>query len=91
MNSIDFDNIFESIRSITLNVFATHDSESVQATLYLMANSVLREHPQIESIRYELPNKHCFAFDLERFGLKNSKGEDAEIFVPFDKPNGKSL
>ncbi|CAG8443149.1 7206_t:CDS:2 [Diversispora eburnea] len=87
----EFDNIFESIRSITLNTFATHDSESVQATLYLMANSVLKSHPQIESIRYELPNKHSFAYDLERFGLKNgesSEGNDADIFVPFDKPNG---
>ncbi|RHZ44606.1 hypothetical protein Glove_718g65 [Diversispora epigaea] len=87
-NVIKFDNIFDSIRSITLNIFATHDSESVQATLYLMANSVLNEHPQIESIRYELPNKHSFAYDLERFGLKNSEGNDADIFVPFDKPNG---
>ncbi|CAG8564555.1 20575_t:CDS:2 [Cetraspora pellucida] len=87
VEKIPFNDIFESIKQITLHTFATHNSASVQATLYLMAKNVLKKHSQIDSIRYELPNKHYFNYDLERFGLKNT-GKDADIFVPFSDPAG---
>ncbi|CAG8665879.1 1733_t:CDS:2 [Acaulospora morrowiae] len=87
VKNIPFDDIFDSIRSITLKTFATDNSASVQATLYLMAKLALEKHSQIETVHYELPNIHYFEYDLERFDLKN-KLKDANIYTPFDKPNG---
>ncbi|CAG8463510.1 10925_t:CDS:2 [Dentiscutata erythropus] len=84
---IPFNDIFESIKQITLHTFATDNSASVQATLFLMAKNGLEKHSEIESIRYELPNKHYFTYDLERFGLKNT-GKDSDIFVPVSDPAG---
>ncbi|CAG8522745.1 9987_t:CDS:10 [Ambispora gerdemannii] len=87
ITKIPFDDIYASIRDVTLKTFSTDNSASVQATLYLMAKQALEKHPELESVSYALPNKHHFAFDLERFGLKNS-GKDADIFVPFSDPSG---
>ncbi|CAG8575521.1 21432_t:CDS:2 [Gigaspora margarita] len=87
ITKIPFNDIFESIKQITLHIFATDNSASVQATLFLMAKNALEKHSQIDSVRYELPNKHYFTYDLERFGLKNT-GKDSDIFVPFSDPAG---
>lgn len=43
----------------TLEIFATHNSASVQATLYLMCEKVLRDNADVSDIKYELPNKVC--------------------------------
>jgi urate oxidase len=88
ISQIPFDDIFDSIRQITLDTFATDNSSSVQATLYLMAKTALEKFQQISSIHYELPNKHYFIYDLDRFGLKNT-GKDADIYYPVDDPSGK--
>ncbi|CAG8486573.1 595_t:CDS:2 [Paraglomus brasilianum] len=87
ISKIPYCTIFDSIRKLTLDTFATDDSVSVQATLYLMAKRILEIHKEVTSVSYGLPNKHCFAFDLERFGLKNS-GADTDIYVPFEDPSG---
>nr|CAG8505166.1 604_t:CDS:2 [Entrophospora candida] len=86
-NKIPFDNIYESIRGITLSTFAKDYSASVQATLYLMAKLALEKHLEIGSIHYELPNKHYFAYNLERFNLKNT-GKDTDIYSPNSDPSG---
>lgn len=45
----------------TLETFATHNSASVQATLYIMCEKVLRDNADVADIKYELPNKvRCF-------------------------------
>ncbi|KAG9303260.1 hypothetical protein G9A89_013586 [Geosiphon pyriformis] len=87
VRAIPFDDIYNSIRQITLNTFAIENSVSVQATLYLMAKRALENHQELENISYSLPNRHCFAIDLSHFGLKNT-GKEAEIFVPFSDPSG---
>ena len=53
-----------------------------------MAKRILGIHKEVSSVSYALPNKHCFAFDLERFGLKNS-GVHTDIYVPFEDPSGE--
>ena len=53
-----------------------------------MAKTVLEKYQQIDSIHYELPNKHYFAYDLDRFGLKNT-GKDNDIYYPLSSPSGK--
>ncbi|CAI2186640.1 11990_t:CDS:2 [Funneliformis geosporum] len=87
ISQIPFDNIFNSIRQITLDTFATDNSASVQATLYLMSKIALEKFQEINSIHYELPNKHYFAYDLDRFGLKNS-GKDCDVYSPISDPSG---
>lgn len=54
---IDFDAIYQSVEGTTLDIFATHNSASVQATLYNMCEKVLNDNSQVSDIKYELPNK----------------------------------
>jgi urate oxidase len=72
------------IRKILLEVFAEHDSMSVQHTLYAMGEAVLASVSEIDEIEMEMPNIHCIPVDLSRFGQDNPN----EIFVPIDEPHG---
>ena len=79
-----FGSCWEAIRKALVETFATHKSESVQHTLYKMAESALESCDQIREIHLSMPNKHHLAFDLARFGIENR----AEVFVPTDQPFG---
>lgn len=81
---IDFGACWEGIRKLLLEIFATHDSRSVQHTLYAMGDAVLREFNQVREIRLSMPNKHCLLVDLTPFGMDNPN----EVFVPVDEPHG---
>ena len=65
-------------------VFATHESPSVQATLYRMGERVLAEVPEIDGITFTMPNQHHIPFDLAPFGLDNP----GEIYYGTDSPFG---
>jgi urate oxidase len=67
-----------------LEIFATHFSPSVQATLYEMAAEALASCPEINRVSLTMPNLHCLPIDLKPFGLENKN----EIFVPTDAPQG---
>lgn len=73
-----------TIRDALLEKFATHKSQSVQHTLYAMAEAALESCEQISEIRLSMPNKHHISFDLNRFGMENRN----EVFVPTDEPYG---
>jgi urate oxidase len=75
---------WETVRQVLLDVFATHDSRSVQHTLNAMGQAVLERVDDIASITVVMPNKHHLPFDLSRLGLENRN----EIFVPTDEPYG---
>ncbi|HEU0369492.1 MAG TPA: urate oxidase [Candidatus Acidoferrum sp.] len=72
------------IRDLLLAAFAKHQSESVQHTLYAMAQNVLDHAAEVKDIQLTMPNKHCLLVDLSRFGQDNPN----EIFVPIDEPHG---
>jgi len=72
------------IRELLLASFAEHQSESVQHTLYAMAQNVLDQVSEVSDIQLTMPNKHCLLVDLSRFGQDNPN----EIFVPIDEPHG---
>jgi urate oxidase len=78
------DNSFDAIRRRILEVFAGHDSLSVQHTLYAMGEAVLDEFPEVDEIAFSLPNIHCLPIDMTKFGQAN----DNRIFVPTDEPHG---
>ena len=80
----DFDTRWQSIRQTLLEVFAEHESLSVQHTLHAMGDAVLERDEGVEAIRLVMPNKHHLPFDLSRFGLANRN----EIFVATEEPYG---
>ncbi|KAI0058785.1 uricase [Artomyces pyxidatus] len=75
-------------RSITLDVFARDESASVQATLYKMAQRLLAESAEVQSVRYVLPNKHYIPVDMKYIGVDNTTPSAADVFVPVDAPSG---
>jgi urate oxidase len=72
------------IRAALVETFATHESESVQHTLYEMAKAALSAADEIVDITLSLPNRHHLLVDLTPFGLDNPN----EIFVATDQPYG---
>jgi urate oxidase len=79
-----FDTLRITVRNLLLSAFAEHQSESVQHTLYAMAQNVLDHVPEVRDVQLTMPNKHCLLVDLARFGQDNPN----EIFVPTDEPHG---
>lgn len=87
----DFCAVAASVRNHTLNVFATHQSASVQATLHLMCTTILSDEPTnsaVFDVEYSLPNKHYVPINLDWAKLDNLTEEDAEVFLPQADPSG---
>ncbi|ORY04239.1 uricase [Basidiobolus meristosporus CBS 931.73] len=87
VENIPFDRIFEGVRKTTLDVFAHDDSASVQATMYLMGDVILKRYPEVQDVYYALPNSHHFTTNLEPFNLPNS-GREMTIFSPITDFSG---
>ena len=81
---VDFTSMWTAVQDTLLEVFAGHQSESVQHTLYAMGQAVLDTILQVAAIRLTMPNKHHLPVDLSRFGLENRN----EIFVATEEPHG---
>ncbi|EIN05494.1 uricase [Punctularia strigosozonata HHB-11173 SS5] len=84
----DGDNAATLARNITLEVFATDDSASVQATLYIMAQRIIAENSFVQSVTYTLPNKHYIPVDMRYIGVDNLTPAKAEVFTPIAAPSG---
>jgi urate oxidase len=74
----------ERIRTALVETFAVHDSQSVQHTLYAMADAGLAACAGVREMTLTLPNRHHLLVDLTPFGLDNPN----EIFVATDQPFG---
>jgi len=81
---LDFDAVFEGVRTTLLEVFADHDSPSVQTSIWIMARAILERHDEVEAVRMVLPNLHHWLADLSPFGLTN----DREVYVATTEPHG---
>ena len=81
---LDADATFAAVRATLLEVFADHDSPSVQTSIWMMARAILERHDEVEEIRMVLPNLHHWLVDLSPFGLAN----DREIYTPTTEPHG---
>jgi urate oxidase len=75
---------YAAARKHILEAFAETYSLSLQQTLYQMGSRVINSRPEIDEIRFSLPNNHNFLVDLEPFGLKN----DNEVYFAADRPYG---
>ena len=82
--SFDWDALHASVTAIMVREFATLQSLALQQTLWHMGRAAMEAHPDIAEVRLKAPNKHHFAYDLERFGLQN----DNEVFWAADRPYG---
>ncbi|MGA9870486.1 MAG: urate oxidase, partial [Rhodococcus sp. (in: high G+C Gram-positive bacteria)] len=81
---LDFDKIFDDVRTIMLDAFASTHSLALQQSLFQMGTKVLEAHPEIGEIKFSMPNIHHFLVDLEPFGLDNP----GEVFHVADRPYG---
>lgn len=81
---LDFDETFFAVRNTLLEVFADHDSPSVQTSIWIMARAILERHEAVDEVRMVLPNLHHWLVDLAPFGLAN----DGEVYVSTTEPHG---
>ena len=81
---LDADATFEAVRTTLLEVFAEHDSPSVQGSIWIMGRAILERHDEVDMVRMVLPNLHHWLVDLSPFGLDN----DREIYTPTTEPHG---
>lgn len=81
---LDFDAVFDDVRRILLETFATTYSLGLQHTLFHMGQAVLEAHTEIDEIRFSMPNLHHFLVDLSPFDLDNPN----EVFYAADRPYG---
>lgn len=80
----DWDASHEAISATLLEVFAKHESASVQHSIWVMAGAMLERHAGIDEVRMRLPNLHHWAVDLAPLGGTNRD----EIFVATTEPHG---
>jgi urate oxidase len=81
---LDFDQVFLDVRTTLLEVFADHDSPSVQTSIWIMAKAMLERHQELDEIRMVLPNLHHWLADLSPFGLTN----DRTVYIATTEPHG---
>jgi len=83
----DWDRTYAQAKKHMLQAFAETYSYSLQQTLYQMGARVLGHRPEIDEIRFSMPNKHHFQVDLEPFGMSN-KAADGAVYYAADRPYG---
>ncbi|MFI8411212.1 factor-independent urate hydroxylase [Paeniglutamicibacter gangotriensis] len=81
---LDFNAVYASVRELLLAGFSATHSYALQQTMFEMGKAVLEAHPEIEEIKFSLPNKHHFLVDLTPFGQDNP----SEVFFAADRPYG---
>lgn len=81
---IDFDVTWDAVRGTLLEVFADHDSPSVQTSIWIMAKAMLERHEELDEVRMVLPNLHHWTVDLDRFGIEN----DRLVYIATTEPHG---
>jgi urate oxidase len=81
---IDYDASWDGVRSTFLEVFADHDSVSVQASIWVVGKAVLERFPEVSEISMSLPNLHHWTVDLAPFGIQN----DREVYISTTEPHG---
>jgi urate oxidase len=81
---LDFDRTWAAVRDTLLEVFAEHDSASVQHSIWVMAKAMLERLAELDEVRMVLPNLHHWTVDLEQFGIAN----DRLVYISTTEPHG---
>ena len=85
---LDWNKSYESIRDTLLEVFTNHYSRALQETQYLMGKAVLDAHPEVDEIKFSMPNLHHFVVDLSPFGLDNPNEVHWAAHSPYGQIEG---
>ena len=80
----DYDATFAAIEATFLDVFADHDSVSVQASIWIVGKAILERHAEVAEVTMIMPNLHHWTVDLRPFGIEN----DREVYVATAEPHG---
>jgi urate oxidase len=81
---LDFEALYQKIRTSLLRTFSEHKSLSVQHTLYAIGEKILESTAEVKEVSLIMPNKHHIPFNLTPFGQENTN----EVFVATDAPFG---
>lgn len=81
---IDYNALYAEVSAVLLSTFATVHSLALQQTLFAMGKAAIEARPEIAEVRFAMPNKHHFTYDLSPFGLENP----GEVFYAADRPYG---
>jgi urate oxidase len=81
---IDYNALYAEVSAVLLSTFATVHSLALQQTLFAMGRAAIEARPEIAEVRFAMPNKHHFTYDLSQFGLENHN----EVFYAADRPYG---
>ncbi|MGZ0712130.1 factor-independent urate hydroxylase (plasmid) [Coraliomargarita sp. W4R53] len=81
---IDYNALYAEVLEVLLSTFASVHSLALQQTLFEMGKAVIEARPEIAEVRFSMPNKHHFAYDLSPFGVENP----GEVFWAADRPYG---
>ncbi|MGW9114258.1 factor-independent urate hydroxylase [Microbacterium sp. NPDC055683] len=81
---VDFNAVYEEVTAALLEQFAVVHSLALQQTLFEMGKAAITARPELAEIRFAMPNKHHFVYDIARFGLENEN----EVFIADDRPYG---
>ncbi|EGN99429.1 hypothetical protein SERLA73DRAFT_182401 [Serpula lacrymans var. lacrymans S7.3] len=84
----DGEGVAERARTATLDIFATDESASVQATMFKMGQRVIAENAGVEAVTYALPNKHYIPVEMKYIGVDNTTPANADVFAPVAAPSG---
>jgi urate oxidase len=79
----DWDARHSTVVDALLSSFAGHFSESVQQTIWIVANAMLEAEPGIDDVSMTMPNLHHWIVDLSPFGQRSG-----DIFVATEQPYG---
>ncbi len=83
-DGIDFNALYTEVCTVLLAAFASVHSLALQQTLFEMGKAAIAARPEIAEVRFAMPNKHHFVYDLSPFGLDNPN----EVFYAADRPYG---
>ncbi len=75
--NIDFREVRNKIRQEMCSTFAEHHSDSLQQSLYLMGEVVLKNVGIVDKICFKMPNLHYLPINLKPFDMENNN----DIFV----------
>ncbi len=81
---IDYNALYDEVCAVLLSTFATVHSLALQQTLFAMGKAAIEARPEIAEVKFAMPNKHHFVYDLAPFGLENP----GEVFIAADRPYG---
>lgn len=80
----EFNTAWDKCYHTITQVFAGHNSPSLQATLYLMGEQILERVTALSAVSFSMPNQHHILFDLSAFELDNPN----QIYYGTDSPFG---